>query len=163
MQLFWDIPVSCKQTLVPISRRTVRLSHTRMSLRRVSTSRSRRSGRTILPASSDSHLEELSPERVERPDEVAEEEGLEPEETPVGPSTPETQKTPSKPKLIAPFDFRMVALIMPMSIFGLLARLGLQALATYPGQSIFALAWVQAAGCFVMGALLGLREPISLL
>ncbi|KIO32768.1 hypothetical protein M407DRAFT_66127 [Tulasnella calospora MUT 4182] len=50
---------------------------------------------------------------------------------------------------------------MPSAVFGLLARLGLDALATYPGQSIFPLAWVQAAGCFAMGGLLGLREPIS--
>ncbi|KAF8341444.1 uncharacterized protein EI90DRAFT_3143730 [Cantharellus anzutake] len=37
-------------------------------------------------------------------------------------------------------------------MFGTLARLGLDALTSYEGQSVFPLAWVQATGCLVMGS-----------
>ncbi|KDQ64578.1 hypothetical protein JAAARDRAFT_117173 [Jaapia argillacea MUCL 33604] len=50
---------------------------------------------------------------------------------------------------------------MPASVFGVLTRLGLQALATYQGQSIFPLAYAQAFGCFVMGFTLQFKEPIG--
>ncbi|KIJ56885.1 hypothetical protein M422DRAFT_149885 [Sphaerobolus stellatus SS14] len=50
---------------------------------------------------------------------------------------------------------------MPFSVFGALARLGIHALVSYPEQSIFPLAWVQAVGCLVMGFALALREPIT--
>jgi protein CrcB len=50
---------------------------------------------------------------------------------------------------------------MPASVFGVLARLGLQALVTYDGQSIFPLAYVQAIGCFIMGLGLGMKEPFG--
>ncbi|KAJ7283585.1 CrcB-like protein-domain-containing protein [Mycena rebaudengoi] len=50
---------------------------------------------------------------------------------------------------------------MPFSILGVLGRLGLQALATYSGQNIFSLAYVQALGCLIMGFCLALKEPFS--
>ncbi|KII95132.1 hypothetical protein PLICRDRAFT_99062 [Plicaturopsis crispa FD-325 SS-3] len=50
---------------------------------------------------------------------------------------------------------------MPASIFGVLARLGLLALTSYDGEAIFPLVYVQALGCFIMGAGLGLKEPIG--
>ncbi|KAJ7638875.1 CrcB-like protein-domain-containing protein [Roridomyces roridus] len=50
---------------------------------------------------------------------------------------------------------------MPFSILGVLARLGLTALSTYSGQSIFSLAYVQATGCLIMGFCLALKEPFS--
>ncbi|EGO01949.1 hypothetical protein SERLA73DRAFT_120601 [Serpula lacrymans var. lacrymans S7.3] len=50
---------------------------------------------------------------------------------------------------------------MPASIFGVLARLGLQALVTYDGQSVFPLAYIQATGCFIMGVGLALKEPFG--
>ncbi|KAF9247280.1 CrcB-like protein-domain-containing protein [Melanogaster broomeanus] len=50
---------------------------------------------------------------------------------------------------------------MPASIFGVLSRLGLQALVTYSGQSIFPLAYIQATGCFIMGIGLGTKAPFG--
>lgn len=50
---------------------------------------------------------------------------------------------------------------MSSSVFGTLARLGIHALASYPEQSIFPLAWVQAVGCLIMGFALAMREPIT--
>ncbi|KAF8450606.1 CrcB-like protein-domain-containing protein [Boletus edulis BED1] len=50
---------------------------------------------------------------------------------------------------------------MPASILGVLARLGLQALVTYDGESIFSLAYVQATGCFIMGIALGMKAPFG--
>lgn len=61
----------------------------------------------------------------------------------------------------APFSYQSIALIAPGAIFGLLARLGLEALTSYDGQSVFSLAWVQGMGCFIMGLAAGLREPIA--
>ncbi|KAK0206669.1 CrcB-like protein-domain-containing protein [Desarmillaria ectypa] len=54
-------------------------------------------------------------------------------------------------KIYKPYSIHVVALLIPASILGLLARLGLEALATYDGQSIFPLAYSQAVGCLVMG------------
>ncbi|KAG8900650.1 hypothetical protein FRB99_005829 [Tulasnella sp. 403] len=94
---------------------------------------------------------------LERPDVEAQLEGAVLSEIKREP-TPE--KPPSK-AVIGPFSVRIVALLMPFSVFGVLARLGIQALMEYDGASIFPLAWVQAAGCFAMGLALGVREPIS--
>ena len=60
-----------------------------------------------------------------------------------------------------PFSLAVVALLMPASVFGVLARLGLQALATYDGKAIFPLAYPQAVGCFIMGIALSLKDTIS--
>ncbi|CAL1706778.1 unnamed protein product [Somion occarium] len=50
---------------------------------------------------------------------------------------------------------------MPASIFGVLARLGIQALAGYDGKSIFPLAWVQVMGCVIMGFGVGIKDPLD--
>jgi hypothetical protein len=51
---------------------------------------------------------------------------------------------------------------MPASIFGTLARLGLEGLATYNGKAIFPLAYPQAMGCLIMGIALPLKDTISI-
>jgi fluoride exporter len=61
-----------------------------------------------------------------------------------------------------PFSLAVVALLMPASVFGVLARLGLEALATYDGEAIFPLAYPQAVGCFIMGIVLPLKDTISI-
>ncbi|KAK7061781.1 CrcB-like protein-domain-containing protein [Favolaschia claudopus] len=66
-----------------------------------------------------------------------------------------------EPKTYHPFSIHYIALLAPFSVFGVLARLGLSALTTYAGQSIFSLAYSQAVGCLIMGFLLELKEPIS--
>lgn len=64
-------------------------------------------------------------------------------------------------KVYHPFSPHVLALLLPASIFGVLTRLGLQALVGYDGRAIFPLAWVQAVGCFVMGVGLGVKEPFG--
>lgn len=64
-------------------------------------------------------------------------------------------------KTYHPLSPHVLALLIPASIFGALARVGLLALTTYDGRAIFPLAWVQAAGCLMMGFGLGLKEPIG--
>ncbi|KAG9317390.1 CrcB-like protein-domain-containing protein [Chiua virens] len=64
-------------------------------------------------------------------------------------------------KIYRPYSIHVLALLMPASILGVLARLGLEALLTYDGQSIFPLAYVQATGCFVMGISLGMKAPFG--
>lgn len=64
-------------------------------------------------------------------------------------------------KVYRPYSVHVFALLMPASIFGVLARLGLQALVTYDGQSVFPLAYVQATGCFIMGVALGMKTPFG--
>lgn len=64
-------------------------------------------------------------------------------------------------KIYQPLSIHVLALLMPASIFGVLARLGLQALATYNGESIFPLAYVQATGCFIMGVGLRMKVPFG--
>ena len=64
-------------------------------------------------------------------------------------------------KIYHPLSIPVLALLIPASIFGTLARLGLQALVTYDGQSIFPLAYIQATGCFIMGIGLGVKEPFG--
>ena|SRR5436190_12241780 len=65
------------------------------------------------------------------------------------------------PKVYHPLSLPVIALLAPASIFGVLARLGLQSLGNYDGQSIFTLAYVQAVGCLVMGFCLTLKEPFG--
>ena len=60
-----------------------------------------------------------------------------------------------------PLSPAVVALLMPASVFGVLARLGLQALGTYDGRSIFPLAYPQGVGCLVMGIALPLKDTFS--
>lgn len=73
------------------------------------------------------------------------------------PPSAEEKLPPSK--IYPPLSPHVLALLAPASIFGVLARLGLQALTGYDGASIFPLAWVQFMGCLVMGFGLGIREP----
>ncbi|TFK23234.1 hypothetical protein FA15DRAFT_687942 [Coprinopsis marcescibilis] len=56
---------------------------------------------------------------------------------------------------------RKGVVLTPASILGLLARLGLQALGSFDGQSVFPLLYVQGLGCFVMGICLRLKEPLG--
>ncbi|OBZ70465.1 hypothetical protein A0H81_09972 [Grifola frondosa] len=72
----------------------------------------------------------------------------------------EEEKLPPS-KIYHPLSFPVLVLLMPASIFGVLARLGLQAITGYDGHSIFPLAWVQAIGCLVMGFVLGIRDPFG--
>ncbi|KAH7914182.1 CrcB-like protein-domain-containing protein [Hygrophoropsis aurantiaca] len=64
-------------------------------------------------------------------------------------------------KIYHPYSPHVLALLMPASIFGVLARLGLQALVTYDGESVFPLAYIQATGCFIMGVALRSKEPFG--
>lgn len=66
-----------------------------------------------------------------------------------------------KAKIYAPLSLPVLALIMPAAIFGTLTRLGLTALATYNGNSIFPLVYAQAVGCLVMGIALRMKRPIG--
>jgi hypothetical protein len=76
-------------------------------------------------------------------------------------STESDASIPTPSKVYHPFSPAVVALLMPASIFGTLARLGLQALATYDGKAIFPLAYPQAIGCLIMGIALPLKDAIS--
>ena len=51
-------------------------------------------------------------------------------------------------------DLTVASWITFLSIWGSLARIGLTALTTYPGQPVFSLIWSQLVGCAVMGFLL---------
>ena len=64
-------------------------------------------------------------------------------------------------KIYEPLSFPVIALLMAPAVFGVLARLGLVALATYNGESVFPLAYVQALGCLIMGFCLRLKEPLG--
>jgi fluoride exporter len=72
---------------------------------------------------------------------------------------PEVHLQPSK--VYHPFSLPVLALLAPASMFGVLARLGLLALMTYDGRSIFPLAYVQAGGCLIMGFGLGLKQSLG--
>ena len=64
-------------------------------------------------------------------------------------------------KIYEPLSFPVIALLMAPAVFGVLARLGLVALATYNGESVFPLAYIQALGCLIMGFCLRLKEPLG--
>jgi len=59
------------------------------------------------------------------------------------------------------FSIEVIALLMPSSVLGALARLGIHALAHYNGDAIFPLAWVQATGCFFMGVAFSMKGSIG--
>jgi fluoride exporter len=75
------------------------------------------------------------------------------------PPTPD-KATPAA-KVFRPWSPHVIALIIPASCLGLLARLGLLALGSYSNQAIFPLAYPQALGCFVMGYCLHNKERIG--
>jgi hypothetical protein len=77
------------------------------------------------------------------------------EPNPEAPHTPEPPSEPPEDRKELPppgvLSWEAIALLAPFGILGLLARLGITSAVTYTNQAIFPLAWVQAAGCFVMG------------
>lgn len=56
---------------------------------------------------------------------------------------------------------RISALIIPFSMLGLLARLGLVSIESFSGQQVFALAWPQFIGCLLMGLFVSMRSWID--
>ncbi len=74
---------------------------------------------------------------------------------------PDTHEGIPPSKVYHPYSIHVLALLIPASIFGALARLGLEALATYDGQSIFPLAYPQAVGCLIMGFAVHLKAPFG--
>lgn len=74
---------------------------------------------------------------------------------------PIKEEEPPSAVIYHPFSFQTLSGLIPGSIFGVLARLGLLSITGYDGHSIFPLAWVQGAGCLVMGFTLELKEPIG--
>jgi len=64
-------------------------------------------------------------------------------------------------KTYGPLSFPVVVLLMPASVFGVLARLSLVALMSYDDHSVFPLAYAQAVGCLVMGFALEMKEPMG--
>jgi fluoride ion exporter CrcB/FEX len=66
-----------------------------------------------------------------------------------------SRKPPKKPlsKRIRD-DVVVGSWITVLAIWGALARIGLSALSTYPGQPVFSLIWAQFVGCAIMGFLL---------
>ncbi|PPQ98533.1 hypothetical protein CVT24_004024 [Panaeolus cyanescens] len=87
------------------------------------------------------------------------------------PETEETAETIERPpsssqgvppqKIYGPLSFPVLALLMPASVFGVLARLGLLALMNYDGHSVFPLAYVQAVGCLIMGFAVKLKPAFG--
>jgi len=103
--------------------------------------------------------------RVPTTDDASQISGL--EEDARSPSVADISLPPAEEELTvptrayAPFSPEVIVLLMPGSVLGALARLGIEALVTYDGQAIFPLAWVQAAGCFIMGFALSLKREIG--
>lgn len=75
------------------------------------------------------------------------------------PPSREEQLPPAK--VYHPMSPAVLALLMPASVFGVLARLGIVALVSYDGRSIFPLAYAQALGCLIMGVAVRLKDPIG--
>lgn len=61
----------------------------------------------------------------------------------------------------SPYHLSILLILAPASILGVLARLGLVALTSFPGQSVYSLLYVQGVGCFVMGIGLKLKGPLG--
>jgi len=99
---------------------------------------------TYMSVSSEESTVDLKPEAKGEQEDAAPEEVIEP---PL--------------QLFHPLNWEILALLMPASVFGVLARLGLGALASYAGESIFPLAYAQGVGCLIMGFCLALKGPIS--
>lgn len=55
----------------------------------------------------------------------------------------------------------VVSLLIFASIWGVLLRLGLTALATYNGLTVFPLLLPQTVGCFMMGFLVGIKDEVE--
>jgi fluoride exporter len=103
-----------------------------------------------VPPQSDSNEIELL-EAIERPPNIQDDSDLSNSEL----------STQQPLKQTNPLSFHVLALLIPFSTFGVLARLGLLALGTYDGNSIFPLIYVQAVGCLIMGFAVELKEPFG--
>lgn len=55
----------------------------------------------------------------------------------------------------------ILGLLTFTSLWGTLARLGLVAINTYPGQSIAPVIWAQGVGCFIMGWAMANKKTID--
>lgn len=76
------------------------------------------------------------------------------------PSSP--TPVPSIPVTALPHAFTLIpALIIPCSILGVLIRLGLKYITTFPGQQVFPLIWAQFVGCVLMGLFVSTRSRIE--
>jgi hypothetical protein len=75
------------------------------------------------------------------------------------PSSPPPKPPPPAPP--SPISIHLLAHFALFSILGTLARLGLTALFSYPGQAVFALIWAQGVGCFLMGCLTGRKSDVE--
>jgi hypothetical protein len=78
-----------------------------------------------------------------------------------GVTSPPVAATAAPPHSYHPLSWPVITLLALPSVLGLLARLGIHSLTTYEGDSVFALAWVQGMGCFIMGLALGKRQTIT--
>jgi len=80
----------------------------------------------------------------------------EPDLAQVTPTSP-----PRRPSYTSPTSLEALTLLIPGTILGLLARLGIEHLDSYPNAAIFSLAWVQGLGCLAMGAALGQKVTLT--
>lgn len=85
------------------------------------------------------------------------------QEPPIAEEAKEGASLGPPPVTYSPFALEVLVSLMGTSVFGVLARLGLLGLSTYDGRDIFPLAWVQAAGCLIMGFFLGLKDQVGAL
>ncbi|CAE6400948.1 unnamed protein product [Rhizoctonia solani] len=76
-------------------------------------------------------------------------------------SPPPIAATAAPSRSYHPLSWSVITLLALPSVLGVLARLGIHSLTTYDGDSVFALAWVQGMGCFVMGLAMGKRQTIT--
>lgn len=74
---------------------------------------------------------------------------------------PDADQDVTRGKVYKPYDLPVLLILAPASIFGVLARLGLLALTSFDGESVFPLLYVQATGCLVMGFGLRMKEPLG--
>ena len=82
--------------------------------------------------------------------------GVEPDLAQVTPTS-----APNRPSNASPTSFEALTLLIPGTILGLLARLGIEHLDSYSNAAIFSLAWVQGLGCLAMGAALGQKATLT--
>jgi hypothetical protein len=68
---------------------------------------------------------------------------------------------PPSPQSPSALDPLTLSLLATFSLLGCLARLGLSALFSYAGDSIFPLVWAQAVGCLLMGLALGQKTALE--
>lgn len=72
-----------------------------------------------------------------------------------------TTSASRRPSYASPTSFEALTLLIPGTILGLLARLGIKHLDSYPNAAVFSLAWVQGLGCLAMGAALGQKTTLT--